>query len=276
MSSYAGAVISDSAASVASTAENSRALQVLARLGFAVNGLLHILIAAIAIAIAVGAGSGSADQSGALGQLASSPGGVFVLWVVVAGLSALGVWLLLGAFLMRGADPKRRWSRRVTEVGKALVYFLLAGTAFTFAQGGVTSSAGSTRDASSSLLAAPVGVIVLLAAGLLVLAVGVYFVRKGALQKFTEDISLPGGSAGKVILALGTAGYIAKGIVLGVVAVLIVVAAITLDPSQATGLDGALKALAALPYGGLILSAIGVGLIAYGLYCLARAWRARL
>ncbi|MDY7527776.1 MULTISPECIES: DUF1206 domain-containing protein [unclassified Cryobacterium] len=269
-------MISNSAASVASTAKNSRTLQMLARLGFAVNGLLHILIAAIAIAIAVGAGSGSADQSGALGQLATSPGGVFVLWVVVAGLAALGLWLLLGAFLMRGADPKRQWSRRVTEVGKAVVYFLLAGTAFTFAQGGATSSAGSTRDASASLLAAPGGVIVLLAGGLLVLAIGVYFVRKGALQKFTADISVPSGSAGKFVLALGIVGYVAKGIVLAVVAVLIVVAAITVDPSQSTGLDGALRSLVALPYGGPILSALGAGLIAYGLYCFVRAWRARL
>ncbi|MEC5149690.1 DUF1206 domain-containing protein [Cryobacterium sp. GrIS_2_6] len=269
-------MISNSAASVASTAKNSRALQILARLGFAVNGLLHILIAAIAFAIAVGAGSGSADQSGALGQLATSPGGVFVLWVVVAGLAALGLWLLLGAFLMRGADPKRKWSRRVAEVAKAVVYFLLAGTAFTFAQGGATSSAGSTRDASASLLAAPGGVIVLLAGGLLVMAIGVYFVRKGALQKFTADISVPSGSAGKVVLALGIIGYVAKGIVLGVVAVLILVAAITLDPSQSTGLDGALRSLVALPYGRFILSALGAGLIAYGLYCFVRAWRARL
>jgi hypothetical protein len=268
-------VISDSASDVARAAKRSDTLKTLARLGFAVNGLLHILIAAIAIAVAVG-GGGTADQSGALGQLAASPGGVFVLWAVVVGLFALGLWLLLGAFLLQGADPKRTWSRRVVEVSKAAVHFLLAGTAVTFALGGGTNSASSTRDTSARLMAAPGGVFVLLAAGLVVLAIGVYFVRKGALKKFTADISVPSGPAGQAITVLGIVGYIAKGVALGVVAVLIIVAALTLDPSKSTGLDGALKSLAALPSGGIILASIAVGLIAYGVYCFARAWRARL
>jgi hypothetical protein len=54
------------------------------------------------------------------------------------------------------------------------------------------------------------------------------------------------------------------------------VAAFTLDPSKSTGLDGALKALATLPLGAVILVVIGIGLVAYGVYCFARAWRARL
>ncbi|TFC44367.1 DUF1206 domain-containing protein [Cryobacterium shii] len=268
-------MISDLAAKVARTAKRSDSLQILARLGFAVNGLLHLLIAGLAIAIAVG-GGGTADQSGAFGQLAASPGGVFVLWAVVVGLFALGLWLLLGAFLIQGADPKRKWSHRVVETSKATVYLVLAGTAATFALGGTTNSAGSTRDTSARLMSAPGGVFVLLAVALVVLAIGGYFVRKGALKKFTADISVPSGPAGSAIIALGMVGYIAKGIALGVMAVLIGVAALTLDPSKSTGLDGALKSLAALPSGEIILTAIAIGLIAYGAYCFGRAWRARL
>lgn len=247
----------------------------LARLGFAVNGLLHILIAGIAIAVAVG-GGGTADQSGALGQLASSPGGVFVLWTVVVGLFALGLWLLLGAFLLQGSDSKKKWSHRVVEVSKAAVYLALAGTAVTFALGGRTDSASSTRDATAALMSAPGGVIVLLVIGSVVFGIGVYFVRKGVLKKFTADLSVPGGTAGRAIISLGIAGYVAKGVALGAVAVLIVIAALTVDPSKSTGLDGALKGLAALPSGGIILVVIGVGLLAYGAYCFARAVRARL
>ncbi len=241
----------------------------LARLGFAVNGLLHILIAGIAIAVAVG-GGGTADQSGALGQLASSPGGVFVLWTVVVGLFALGLWLLLGAFLLQGSDSKKKWSHRVVEVSKAAVYLALAGTAVTFALGGRTDSASSTRDATAALMSAPGGVIVLLVIGSVVFGIG------GVLKKFTADLSVPGGTAGRAIISLGIAGYVAKGVALGAVAVLIVIAALTVDPSKSTGLDGALKGLAALPSGGIILVVIGVGLLAYGAYCFARAVRARL
>ena len=263
------------AAKLARAATRSTPLQALARLGFAVNGLLHILVAVIALSVAVGGGGGTADQSGALGQLAANPGGVFMLWAVVVGLFALGLWLTLSAFLIRGGDPKRRWARRATNLGKAAVYFILGGTAATFAVGGATSSGGSAQDASATLLAAPGGVVVLVAGGLAVLAIAGYFVRKGAMRKFMSDIAVPTGPAGPAVVMIGVAGYIAKGIALAVVAVLMLVTAFARDPSKSTGLDGALKSLAALPYGGLILGTVGVGLIAYGVYCLARAWRAR-
>lgn len=264
-----------SATHIARDASNSSTLQLLARLGFAVNGLLHILIGSIAITVAVGAGSGSADQSGALAQLSSSPGGVFLLWTVVVGMFALGLWLLVSAFVMQG-ESKRKWSRRLANVAKAIVYIALGATALTFAQGGSSSSADSTQSASSSLLSSPGGVIVLFLAGVAVLGVGGYFIYKGAAQKFRSDLAVPSGSAGVAVIALGVVGYVAKGIALAVVAVLAGVAALTNDSSKSTGLDGALKALAALPFGTIALILIGIGLISYGLYCFVRARRARL
>ncbi|WP_105034002.1 DUF1206 domain-containing protein [Cryobacterium aureum] len=264
-----------SATHIARNASNSSALQLLARLGFAVNGLLHILIGSLAITVAVGAGSGSADQSGALAQLASNPGGVFLLWTVVVGMFALGLWLVVSAFVMQG-DPKRKWARRLANVAKAIVYFALGATALTFAQGGSSSSAGSTQSASSSLLSSPGGAILLFLAGVAVLGVAGYFIYKGVAQKFRSDLAVPGGTAGRAVVVLGVVGYISKGVALGVVAILVGVAALTRDASKSTGLDGALKALAALPYGTIALMLIAIGLIAYGVYCFVRARRARL
>ena len=261
---------------VARAAKNSTPLRVLARLGFATNGLMHVLIGGVAIGVATGAGGGEADQSGAFGQLASTPGGVFLLWAVVVGLSALGLWLFVASFLIPGADPKRKWSHRVVEWGKAVVYFALAFTAFTFARGSSTDSSSSTSDATATLMSSPGGIIVLFVAAIVVLAIGAYFVRKGLTKKFLSDISVPRDPVKKVVIALGIAGYVAKGIALGMVAILLVVAAVTRDPSKSTGLDGALKTLAALPAGPAILTAVGIGLIAYGVYCFVRAWRARL
>jgi hypothetical protein len=58
--------------------------------------------------------------------------------------------------------------------------------------------------------------------------------------------------------------------------VLLGTAAVTADPSQASGLDGSLRALADLPLGQVILVLIGLGFIAYGVYCLIRARLAKL
>jgi hypothetical protein len=112
--------------------------------------------------------------------------------------------------------------------------------------------------------------------GLGVLAIGVVFVVRGVRQSFAKRIRVPGGTAGKAVIALGVVGYVAKGIAVGVVGILFIVAAATTNASQATGLDGALKALLGLPFGGVILVVVGLGVIAYGLYCFARARLARL
>ncbi len=263
------------ATSAAQEAKNNRLFQALARLGYAVNGLLHLLIGAIAISVATGAGGAEADQSGALGQLAATPGGRILLWVVVVGLAALGVWQFVVGLLARGSDTKSKWAHRAAEWGKAVAYLAIAATAFSFAIGGSTNAAQSTGGFASGLVATTGGVIVLVVLGLGIAGIGLYFVIKGARRKFTDDITVPP-TVGGAVVVLGVVGYIAKGIALAVTGAVFVIAGLTIDPSKATGLDGALKALVSLPYGPAILWLVGAGLIAYGLYCFARARLARL
>ncbi|MGZ8804317.1 MAG: DUF1206 domain-containing protein, partial [Microbacterium sp.] len=88
----------------------------------------------------------------------------------------------------------------------------------------------------------------------------------------TDLIENPGMTATRA----GVVGYIAKGIAIGVAGVLFIVAAITSDPDAAGGLDDALKALLALPFGPVILWIVGAGLIIYGLFCFARARYAKM
>lgn len=271
---------SDSAArtvrKAARKAEDSTPFRSLARVGYAVNGLLHLLIGLIAVGVATGTSGAKADQSGALGQLAATPGGVFVLWTVVIGLVALGLWQVVQAFLVPARDPKRKWAHRVIELGKGIAYLAIAGTAFTFALGAGSDAAQGTQDFTAGLLAAPGGVLLVVLVGLLVLVIGGFFVYRGAARKFTEAITVPTGPVGTAIVGLGIFGYVAKGIALGVVGILFLVAAFTASAAKATGLDGALKALVALPFGPGILIIVGVGLIAFGVYSFARARYARL
>ena len=264
----------EQARGAASRVQDSRALTVAARTGFAMNGLLHVVIGVIALGVATG-GGGEADQGGALGQFASRPGGVFLLWLIVVGLGALGLFQLLEAGLVRGTD-KEAWAERAKEGGKGVAYLAVASTALTFARGSSSDSSDQTQTLSARLLGAPGGVVLLVVVALAVVAVGVYFVVKGVTQRFREDLVLPSGTGGRGTVALGVVGYVAKGVAVAVVGVLFGIAAVTADPSEATGLDGALKALAELPSGAVVLGAVAVGLMAYGLYCFVRARRARL
>ena len=259
------------ASQAAREAGNSRAFRVLARLGYAVNGLLHVLIGIIAITVAVGSGGGEADQSGALGQLASNPAGRALLWVIVVGLFALGLWQVVAGFQVRNSDRKKAWGKRASEFGKAVAYLAVGATALTFALGGSKSSSDSSQSGSAQALATPGGVFAVVAVGLVAFGIGVFFIFRGITRRFTKDLALPSGPLGTAVVVLGAIGYVAKGVALAVVGVLFVAAAVTFDPSKATGLDGALKALAALPFGVIILVAVGIGLVAYGAYLGARA-----
>jgi hypothetical protein len=258
------------------SARRSLPIRFLARLGFAVNGLLHAIIGVVAITIAVRGGGAKADQSGALAQLAETPGGGLLLWVVTIGLAALGTWLIVGAFLDNNGSRAARRRHRLIEGAKGLAYLFVAATALIFALGGSTNSSKDARSITATLLAAPGGVVLVVVLAILVCVIGGYFIRKGVRREFRSDIRVPRGSAGRVIVALGVFGYVAKGVALFVLGVLLGIAALTSDSAKSSGLDGALTTLATLPYGKVILVVIGFGFIAYGVYCVVRSRVAKL
>ncbi|RUR03378.1 DUF1206 domain-containing protein [Labedella endophytica] len=252
-------------------AQNSKAFEVLARVGYVVLGVLHFLIGAIAISISQGSGGGEADQGGALAQIQQSPAGVFLLWAIVVGLAALAIWQIAEAFLERNPDDKKKWAHRAKYLGTAVAYIAIASTAFVFASGGSSESSDSSQSLSAQILAVPAGVVLLVVLGLGVAAVGVAFIVRGIGQKFMKHLAVPGGSVRKAVVALGVAGYVAKGIAIGVAGILFIVAAVTHDPEAAGGLDAALRSLTELPFGQIILWVVGVGLALYGVFCFARA-----
>ncbi|TQJ31336.1 DUF1206 domain-containing protein [Microbacterium sp. SLBN-146] len=264
-----------SVASTARSAQSSSLFRALARVGYVVLGILHVLIGVIAISLATG-GGGQADQSGAMEGIQQSPLGVILLWIIVVGLFALAVWQIVEAVVERDPDAKKKWAHRAKFAGTAVAYLAIAGTALVYALGGQSESSQSSQSFSARLLSAPAGVFLLVLVGLVVAAIGVAFIVRGVMQAFTKHLALPSGAVGKGIVAFGVAGYVAKGIAVAVAGVLFVVAAVTHDPEVAGGLDAALRSLAELPFGAFILWVVGAGLILYGLFCFARARYAKL
>ena len=90
---------------------------------------------------------------------------------------------------------------------------------------------------------------------------------------FREDLrSHPGVGVER----LAVAGHVAKGAALALVGVLFCVAGVRRSTGPAGGLDSALKTLREAPLGPYLLTAVGLGIAAYGAYCFARARYARL
>lgn len=260
----------------ARAAENSKVFRTLARIGYVVLGIVHIVIGAVAISIVMGGGGAAADQGGAMAQIRQTPLGVLLLWIIALGLLALAIWQIVQAFLERNPDAKKKWGYRLKYVGTAVAYLAIGWTALVYALGGQSSSSQSSQVFSAQLLATPGGVFLLVLIGLLIAGIGVAFIVRGATRAFKKHLNLPSGVARPGIVTFGAVGYIAKGIAIGVAGILFIVAAFTHDPHKAGGLDSALRTLATLPFGAVILWVVGAGLIIYGVFCFARARYAKM
>lgn len=267
--------MTDRTRSAASRARNTPALRIATRAGYASNGVVNLLIGLLALGVVGTGASGGASPDGALTGIAQAPGGQVLIWVLVVGLAALGVWQLVSAVLERDDDPKRLWAARAKAVGKGVAYLALGGIGIRVALGG--SGGGSAeQDLTAQLLATPGGVVLVVLLGLATIAVGGYLVVKGARRKFLDDLTAPSGTVGTAVTVVGVVGYIARGVAFGVIGVLFIVAAFTADAAEAGGLDAALASLSALPFGQVLLVGVALGFVAFGLYSFARARYAKL
>jgi len=247
----------------------------LVTVGLITYGIVHLLVAWIALQLAWGGGGGEASQQGAMAELAGNPAGLVVLWVTAVGMLALVVWQLTEAISGHRdrEEGRKRTFKRLGSVGKAVIYAVLAWTAFQFAIGSGDSSSGSgQKTMSAKLMSVPAGRILVIAIGVGILAIGVRNVWRGATKKFTHDLQ---GGVNPSTIRLGMVGFIAKGIALGVVGVLFALAGITHDPNKAGGTDQALRSLLALPFGQILLTLVALGIAAFGVYCFAWARHAK-
>ena len=264
---------------VAREVEQNTVFRRTARAGYAASGVVHLLIGVIALVVAFG-GDGDTDQSGALMAIAGAPLGFVVLWIIAVTLWALGAWQLLEGILERkpSDDAKgstKKWGKRFGEWGQAAIFTALGLIAASVALGARVDAEEAAEAASRGVLQLPGGSIVLGLVGLAIGVTGIAFVAMGVRRTFRNKIDIPRRGVGRSIAGLGVVGFIAKGIALVIVSVLLIVAAVNTDADAAGGLDGAVDALLALPYGPMLVAAVGVGFIAYGLFCLFRARFAR-
>ncbi|MGF0319704.1 DUF1206 domain-containing protein [Nocardia fluminea] len=175
----------------------------------------------------------------------------------------------LGSSSGPGADStKSEVVNRVEACSLAVVYLAFAYSAFGFARGGGGSSSEQSTGITARMMHTTAGTIALVAAGLIIIAIGGYHVYKGATQSFLPDLK---GATSTLVQRLGTVGYIAKGLAVAAIGALMIVAVIGSEPDEASGLDGAFKTLGAQPFGAILLLAAGSGIITYGFYSFAMA-----
>jgi hypothetical protein len=254
---------------------DSTALEVLARAGLVAYGVVHLLVGWLALQIAWGSsGSDTADTSGAMKTLADQPFGQVLLWLVAIGLVALALWQASEVIWgYRHLDGAERVGKQVTSGARSIIFAALGYSAAAAAIGSGQSSSQSQQQATSGVLAWPGGRVIVVAAGLIIIGVGVAAVVKGVRKSFSEEIDTsPMSPALRTGVArLGQVGYIAKGLALVMVGGLLSYATLTFDPQKAQGLDGALQTILAQSFGVFLLTAVALGFAAFGLFAVLQS-----
>jgi hypothetical protein len=146
-------------------------------------------------------------------------------------------------------------------------------TALLFALGAGYEADERLRELTDQTLEIPGGAAVVVVVAVGVVAVGGYTVVRGVTGGFMKDVDLPAAPDRwePLIEAIGRIGYVAKGVAFVLVGTLLWRAAASADVSTATGLDGALTAIAGVSAGPWLLTAVALGFAAFGVYALARA-----
>jgi hypothetical protein len=254
---------------------DSAALKALARLGLIAYAVVHLLIGWLAVQLAWGAdASRSADASGALGTVSDQPLGKILLWLVVLGLVALGLWQASEAVWgYRDRDGFQRKRKQVTSGILAMFYAGLGASSALVALGSTSSSSHSQQQATTGVLAWPGGRVIVVVTALILVGVGVVDVVKGARLSFSEEIdtsSMPP-AVRKGVECLGQVGYVTKGLALGLMGGLLSFATLTFDRQKAPGLDGTLQTILTQPFGKFLLSAMAGGFLAFGLFAMLQS-----
>lgn len=262
---------------VAAEARDHPALEWGARIGFAVYGLVYVVLAWLAVQIAVDGGhSASASRQGALQQLARQPLGGLILWVGFAGFCALVLWE--SATALGGHHDQEGARRAFGRLGSACKAVVFAAFAVSTAEVALGSGGGSGAESwTARLMRLPAGPAIVGAIGVGIACYGGYSIFKAFGDRWREELEPEGrsGTLGTAITFLARTGYASRGVAFAIIGGLFVWAALTQDPRRSGGLDQALQRLRDAPFGGVLLVLVAVGLACFGVYNVAKAWHLR-
>lgn len=267
--------MSQDAKDLARDAKSSTTLHVLARSGYAALGLVHLILGIIILVIAFG-GEADSDQSGAFEAIAAAPLGFLAIWVLAIALWALSLWQIVAGLLITADGVVKKWGQRLSHWGQAFIYAVLGLIGAGVAIGARPNGEQTVEQVTGAVLSVPGGLFLIGAIGLGIGIGGIVFGVIGVRRGFRKQLTLPRDGIGHFVAALGVVGYIAKGVALLVVGVLLVVAAVTVDADAAGGYNAAIQALLALAFGPLLVATVGVGFLAYGVFLFFRVRYARL
>ena len=158
-------------------------------------------------------------------MLAGKPYGIASLWLLAIGFAAYALWRLSEAAFGVSGEPGT--GPRVKSLARALIYAGLSYLTFKVIAGTAGSQSGKQQDITASAMQHTPGRVLVAIVGLVIVGCGIALIIEGARKKFLKHLETGRMSpeTRRVVTWLGMIGTIARGVVFGLVGVLVVDAA---------------------------------------------------
>lgn len=258
-----------------------------ARVGWIAKGVVYALTGVLALMIGLHEARGTSDsgeaeasQTGAIARIAETSFGATMLIVVATGLVVYSLWRLVSV-LLPAENGLEAWLARAGYALSAIAYLSLAWTAVSFARHQGSAAEGEDSKVESfttDLMSMSYGRALVFAIGVVLLVVAGVFLWKAVGATFERQL-LPGGVgpvSHRMLVLLGRVGWAGRAGMMALIGFFLARAAVRFDPNDAQGLDGSLRKAAGSGVGTVLVLAVAVGLLVYGVFCVLSAPKRRL
>lgn len=250
-------------------------IQQVARTGLISKGIVYVLLGALGFMAAFEIGGQSnkeTDKTGVFHSVKDFPGGMIILILLTAGLVCYSIWRVIQAFSKQGS-AEIKWPKRARYFFSGLVYLSLAFTAVKMIFETNKNNGDNNQYWTSQILHHPFGQWMIGLLALLLAGVGIYQVYYGFSEKYMKHVQKLNlhKSGSSPMLRAGKIGYISRGIVWLILAWLMMQAALHNNSSEAGDTGKAFEFIEDSSFGSYLLGALGIGLIAYGVFNFIRA-----
>jgi hypothetical protein len=265
----------ESIASKGRRAGRSPWVERLGRAGLVAKGVLYVVLGILAVKVALGARDEKADREGVLREIAAQPFGRALLTLLALGFFGYAAWRLAQGFLDRDAkgEDASGLAKRGGAVARGIWWGALGVLTVAKIVGAGGGASGKEDEATAGVLALPLGRYIVFAAAAGFLAAAGFNGYRAITCNFRKRLETYRMSEAeeKAATGVGVLGHLARVVVFGLIGLFLAKAAWEFDAGETRSLDGALREVAAQPYGTFLLCTVAVGLGAYGLYSFAQA-----
>ena len=252
-----------------------------ARFGMFAKGTVYVILGVLTAMAAFNVGGGqTTGKSGALEFIYGQPFGKFLLALVAIGLLGYVVWRWIQAFKDPEGDASENDSKRTLKrIGyfiSGLVYGFIAFEAGRMVFTGGSGGGGDNSQKQSivaQILDWPGGQWIIGLVAVIFFAKAFYQFYRSLSGKFAKKIqdSELDRKVKQTLRKVGMVGYIARGIVIGIIGYFFLQAALQSNSEQVEGTKGAFQFISSMAAGPWLLGVVAIGLACYGVFMFVKA-----